>query len=74
MQMPMLEIPDAAVNEPRRPAGRSTREIVLLDEGGAQASHRGVASDAGSGNPSADDEDVELLLSQSRQAIGASHQ
>jgi hypothetical protein len=74
MQMPMLEITNAAVNEPRRPAGRSAREVVSLDERRLETAHRSVTGDAGSGDAAPDDEDVELRLSKSRQALAARHQ
>src|SRR4051812_37288728 len=69
MEMPMLEIANAAVNEARRPAGRSAREVVSLHERRLETAHRGVAGDAGSGDAAPDDEDVELLLSKSRQSL-----
>ena len=74
MQMPMLEITNAAVHEPRRPAGRPAGEVVALDQGGAEPAHRGVARDAGAGDATPDHEHVEQLLSQSRQPLGACHQ
>ena len=74
MDMPMLEITNAAVNEPRRPAGRTAREVVSLHERRAKTAHRGVAGDPGAGDAAPDDEDVEPLLSKSRQALAARHQ
>ena len=71
--MPMLEIANAPVNEPRRTAGRSAREVVSLDERRAQTAHRGVAGDAGPGDAATNNEEVEPFLAQSRQALGTSH-
>ena len=74
MQMPMLEIPDATVHEARRAARRSAREVVSLDECGAESAHRRVARDAGAGDPAADHEHVELLVRESCQAVNARRQ
>jgi hypothetical protein len=74
MEMAMLEITNAAVNEPRRPAGRSTREVVSLDERRRETAHRGIARDPGAGDAAAHDEDVELLPSKPRQPLAARHQ
>jgi hypothetical protein len=72
--MAMLEVTNAAVNESRRSARRSTREIVPLDERRLETAHRGVAGDPGAGDAAPDDEHVELFRSKSRQALAASHQ
>ena len=67
----VLEVPQTAVDElgalRRGPAG----EVVTLDERGAQAPCRGVERDAGSGDPAADDEHVELLVAESLEHRGA---
>ena len=69
----MLEITNAAMNEPRRPAGRSTREVVSFYECRAQSAHGGVAGDPCTGDPAPYDEHVELLRSKPRQALAARH-
>jgi hypothetical protein len=71
MQMAMLEITNPTVDESRRPAGRSTREVISLHERRLETAHRRVASDAGAGDAAPDDEHVELFLSKSRQALAA---
>jgi hypothetical protein len=47
------------VDQPRRAARRAAREIILLDERGAQSTPRRIARDAGAGDAAADDEEVE---------------
>ncbi len=60
-ELALLQVADAAVDQLRR-LGRGPRgEVVLLDQGGAQASAGSVEGDPGSGDPSSDDEDVEGL-------------
>ena len=51
---------------------RAAREVVPLDERGAQAPARGVERDAAPGDAAADDEDVELVLLQAGERVGAS--
>src|SRR5690606_41282238 len=59
-----------AVQQTARTAAGARGEIVLLDQPGAQAAHRGVASDARTDNAAADDEHVKRLLLQLLDAIG----
>ena len=59
MHMSVLEISHPAVNQPRRPARRSTGEIALLDERDCESTEGRVARDRAAGNAAADDEDVE---------------
>ena len=59
VQMSVLEVSHTAMHEPRRPAGRSAREIALVDQPDRQAAHGGVAYDAGPRDSAADDERVE---------------
>jgi hypothetical protein len=46
------------VNESAGERTGAGREVTRLDEGGAEAAHRGVPGNARSGNAAADDEDV----------------
>ena len=57
----MLQVSNAAVNQPRGPARRSAGEVTRFDERDTESPHRRVACDAGPGNPSSDDRDVEGL-------------
>ena len=59
MQMSVLEISHTAVNQPRRPARRSTRKITLFDERDREPTEGGVARDRTARDSAADDEDVE---------------
>src|SRR4029079_18353346 len=60
VQMPMLEVAHAAVHEPRRATGRSTREVVALDERRSEPAHRRLAGDTGAVDSAADHEHVEV--------------
>jgi hypothetical protein len=59
MELALFQIPDAAVNQPRRTTRGPAREVVTLDEGDTQPAHRGVARDTTAGNASSDYEKVE---------------
>ena len=50
VQMSVLEIANAAVNQARRSTRGSAGEVVLLDERHAKSAQRGVARDAASGD------------------------
>jgi hypothetical protein len=64
VEIPVLEISQASVNEPRRAAGGAAGEVVLLDECDAKTPERRVARDAAAGDPAADHEHVEPLAPQ----------
>src|SRR6185503_15836831 len=59
MEIPVLEIADATVDETRRSARRAGREVAFVDQGDREPAHGGVARDAGTGDTAADDENVE---------------
>ena len=61
MEKAVLEIAQAAVNEPGRTARCAARKIVFLHERDAQSAQCGVASDAAAGNSAADDQNIELV-------------
>ena len=63
----LLQIPQAAVHQLRRPGRRARREVPGLDQAGAQATRRRVQRDADSGDAAADHEDVERFVGQPRQ-------
>ena len=65
-EMALLEIADAAVDEPAGAGARAEGEVPLLDEGGAQPAHGGVAGDSRSGDPAADHQQIDVL---GRQAL-----
>src|SRR5690348_7267873 len=64
MEKAVLQIAQAAVDEPRRSARCPTREIVFLHERDTKPAERGVARDAAAGDAAADDEEIELLASE----------
>ena len=64
MQLELLQIAQAAVDQLAGPAGRAGGQVTGLDQGHAQAAGGGVQGRAGAGHPAADDEHVELLVTQ----------
>ena len=73
VQLPVLEISNPAVNEPRGTARRPAREVIALDQGDLEPAHGRVPRHAATGNPAADDQQVELFpgeLSHSRLMSG----
>lgn len=60
-EVAVLEIPNAAVNQPRRPARRAASEVRLLDETDAEAAQRRLQRDSAARNPAADYDHVEEL-------------
>ena len=74
MNLSVLEVPNAAVDEPRRAARRSAGEIVLLHERDVQSAQRRLARDAASGDPAADHEQVELSGAERRESLAASRE
>ena len=65
----LLQVAEPAVHELRALRRRARREVVALDERGAQAPAGGVERDAGAGDPAADDEHVELLGCQASERL-----
>ena len=63
-ELALLQVAEPAVHELRALRRRARREVVALDERGAQAPARGVERDPGAGDAAADDEHVELLVRQ----------
>ena len=57
----LLEVPEPAVHELRRLRRRARREVVALDERGAQAAAGGVERATDTGDATTDDDDVERL-------------
>ena len=60
----LLQVAQAAVHELRALRRRAGREVVALDERGAQAPGDGVEGDPAAGDAAADDEHVELAITQ----------
>ena len=60
VQVSVLEISHATVNEPRRPARRSTGEVTLLDERNRETAKSRIARDSAPGDTAPNDEHVEL--------------
>src|SRR2546430_2478294 len=67
----LLEVAQAAVDQPRRMRRRAAREVALVHHGGAKAAQRGVARDPGAGDAAADDQHVHRLGRHRREGLGA---
>jgi hypothetical protein len=71
VEVAVLEVAYAAVDEARGAAGGAGAEVVALDEGDAEAAERGVARDAGARDAPADDEEVEGVAREALEEGGA---
>src|SRR5881394_2673693 len=71
MELTVLQIPNATVNQTRRSARRSAGEVILLDERDGEPAQRGVARDAAPSDAAADDEQVELMACQLSELLAA---
>jgi len=60
-QIAVLQIAEAAVDQPGRAAARASRHVAFIHEGDAKAAQRRVARDARAGDPAADDQHVHRL-------------
>jgi hypothetical protein len=69
-ELELLQVPQTAVDELRRPAGGTGREVPSLDEGHGKPSRRGVERGAHAGDAAADDQHVEALPAQPVQVGG----
>ena len=67
----LLEVAESAVDQLGRLGGGARREVVLLHQGGAESSARGIQCHAGTGDASADDQHVEGLGSQPAEGLAA---
>ena len=63
----VLQIAEAAVDQPARPRAGSGREVAPLDQPDPQPAHRRIARHAGADDPAPDDEQVERLVGQARE-------
>ncbi len=73
VEVHLLEVAQAAVEELGGARGGPRPEVALLDEGGGQTTGRGIERDPGPGHPAADDEHVEVLGAEAaprRRAVG----
>ena len=57
----VLEVAQAAMNEPRRSAASAASQIALVHQQNLQPARRGVASDSGAVDTRADDDHVEMF-------------
>ena len=64
VQLELLQVAQAAVDQLAGPAGRAGGQVAGLDQGHLEPAGRGVQGRAGAGHPAADDQDVELLVAQ----------
>ena len=71
VELVLLEVAQAAVDQPRRMRRRAAREVALVHHGGAKAAQRGVARDPGAGDAAADDQHVHRLGRHRREGLGA---
>ena len=67
----LLEVAEAAVDELRRLRRRARREVVALDERGAQTAAGGVERAADAGDAATDDDDVERFGREAPDPFGA---
>ncbi len=58
MEMPVLQIPYAAVNEARRTARRPTPKIIAFDKCRPEPPESRIPRNAGAGDPTANDQQV----------------
>jgi hypothetical protein len=56
----LLEIPEAAVDQPRRPRRRPDRQVVAFDQPRSEPARRRVEERPAADDPATDDEHVEL--------------
>ena len=70
-ELTLLQVADAAVDHLRGLRGRAGGKVVLLDQGGLQATAGGIEGHPGAGDTAADDQHVELLVGEASQRIGA---
>jgi hypothetical protein len=71
MDVAMLEVSHAAVDQPGRPARRAPREIGFVHQRHGQPARRGLVRDSAPGNAAADHEEIELPGAERFQALPA---
>ena len=69
-ELALLQVAEAAVHQLRALGAGAGREVVALDQRGAQTPAGGVERDPGAGDASTDDQDVEAFLTESLQRPG----
>ena len=67
----ILQITNAAVDEPCGATAGATAKVILLDQGGVEAAHCRIAGHRRAGDAAADDQQVELFLSQASHVLPA---
>ncbi len=70
-KLTLLEVTDAAVDHLRGLRRRTRGEVALLDQRRPQSAAGGIERHAGPGDPTADDQHVELLVGKAAQSIVA---
>src|SRR5262245_53208900 len=60
----LLEVPQPAVNQPRRPARRPDGDVLAFHEGGPQIPRHRIQKGAATDDPAADDDDIECAVGQ----------
>ena len=61
MELPVLEVADAAVHQARRATGSSAGKIVALDQRDLESAHRRIARHSATRNAAADHQHIEFL-------------
>ena len=69
MEVELLEVPQTAVHQLRRPARRPRGEVACLDQPDLEPTARSVQRGACADDPGTDHQDVELLLTQTPQGV-----
>ncbi len=71
VQIAVLQVAHAAVDEARRAARSPRREVLALDQRDREAPPGGVPRDARARDPAADDQEVEPAVAEFGDALGA---
>ena len=71
MQIAVLEVAHAAMDEPRRSARRPRRKVLGLHERHTEPTTRGIARDTRAGDSTTDNQEVEAALTESGETLDA---
>jgi hypothetical protein len=73
MQLELLQVAQAAVDQLAGSTGRAGSQVTSLDQGDLEPTGGGVEGGAGAGDPAADDQHVELLVTHPAGECGPWH-
>jgi len=68
-EIPLFQIAQPAMEELARPTGGARGVVALLDQGDRQATRSGIERYPASGDPTADDDNVECLLGHASEMV-----